>query len=164
MLNDRIYDYLAAHREAMLADLALLLAIPSVRAMPEEGMPFGREVDRALRAAEALFVREGFTTERDPLGRDALAHFGKGEREIALLAHCDVVPAGEGWTLTAPFTPRMVDGCLVGRGSHDNKGGVIASLYLLMALRDLGLEPACRVTVFLGGAEETGMEDAHAFA
>ncbi|MBR7094771.1 MAG: Sapep family Mn(2+)-dependent dipeptidase [Clostridia bacterium] len=164
MQNDTIFEYLASHREAMLSDLATLVAIPSVRGDGEEGMPFGREVDAALRAAEALFAREGFATERDPLGRYALVHFGEGEREIALLAHLDVVPAGEGWTLTAPFVPRLVDGCLVGRGAHDNKGGVVASLYLLMALRDLGLAPACRVTVFLGAAEETGMEDAHAFA
>ena len=106
---------------------------------PQEGMPYGIGVDTALRAAEAMFREDGFATERDPEGRYFLATYGEGERTLGLFAHADVVPAGDGWTLTAPFEPLRRDGLLIARGADDNKTGIISSLYLLRAVRELSL-------------------------
>lgn len=163
MLKDRIYDYFASHREAIIADLSALCRIPSVQGEAMPGMPYGAAVDEALRAAEGMFVREGFPTERDPEGRYALAHFGRGEKEVGIFAHCDVVPAGDGWTVTEPFSPVLHEGAIFARGARDNKNGVVAALYLFKAFRDLGIDPGCRLTVFLGANEETGMSDLAAF-
>ncbi len=162
-IHDRITEYFAAHRAEIVRDLSALCAIPSVEGEPLPGMPYGRAVDEALRAAEGMFAREGFVTERDPMGRYALVHYGVGEKTIGIFAHCDVVPAGDGWTVTEPFAPVVRGRALFARGVHDNKGGVVATLYLLMAFRDLGIDPGCRITVFLGGNEETGMSDLEAF-
>ncbi len=163
VINDAMTAYFSAHREEIVRDLSALCSIPSVEGEALPGMPYGREVDAALRAAEAMFIREGFVTERDPEGHYALAHYGEGERTVGIFAHCDVVPAGDGWTVTEPFAPVLREGVIFARGVHDNKGGAVAALYLLMAFRDLGIDPGCRITVFLGANEETGMGDLPAF-
>lgn len=163
MIKDRITEYFAAHREEMLERLAALCRIPSVAGEAEEGKPFGAEVDRALRLAEEMFREEGFPTERAPGGEYVLASFGEGERTVGIFAHADVVPRGEGWTVTEPFEPCEYQGLLVARGVEDNKAGIIAALYLLKAVRELGLPVDARLLVFIGGNEESGMRDVVAF-
>ncbi len=164
MQNDRITEYFEAHREEMITRLAALCAIPSVMGAPVEGKPFGFGVDAALKAVEDMFREDGFTTERASDGSYLLATYGEGERTLGLFAHADVVPAGDGWTLTAPFGPLRRDGMLVARGADDNKSGIIASLYLLRAVRELGLPTeGVRLMVFVGGNEESGMADIKKF-
>ena len=48
--------------------------------------------------------------------------------------------------------------------SDENKGGVVAGLYAIMALRELGVPLKSRLTLFLGTDEETGMDDVQLFA
>ena len=58
---------------------------------------------------------------------------------FGIVGHLDVVPVDSGWA-TDPF--EMVDkgdGFVYGRGTSDDKGPVVASLYALKALRDEGL-------------------------
>jgi acetylornithine deacetylase/succinyl-diaminopimelate desuccinylase-like protein len=58
-------------------------------------------------------------------------------RELALFAHIDTEPAGDGWT-TPPYQLVQKDGRLHGLGSADDKGGVAAMLVAAAALRDSG--------------------------
>src|SRR5438128_2292182 len=48
--------------------------------------------------------------------------------------HLDVVPAGDGWA-TAPFSPVISDGRLIGRGAADMKGGVAAMIVAAEAVQ-----------------------------
>lgn len=163
MMRDRITEYFEAHKEEMLLRLAALCEIPSVQGVPESGKPFGKSVDDALRLAEAMFSEEGFSAARDPEGRYVLATYGEGERTIGLFAHADVVPPGEGWTVTEPFLPVIREDVLIARGARDNKAGIVSSLYLFKALRDLNIPIKSRLVAFIGGNEETGMVDVRAF-
>ena len=160
-----ILEYMKAHRQDMVRDLCALARIPSVQSAPAPGAPFGEEAARCLRAAAKLFEDSGFRTTVYPDSGYALAEYGEGGTYIGLFAHSDVVPVNpEEWLLTAPFEPIEKDGFLVGRGVSDNKSGVIASLYLFKALRDLGVKPKHRLVTFIGSNEESGMADAAAFA
>ncbi|MBP5209434.1 MAG: Sapep family Mn(2+)-dependent dipeptidase [Clostridia bacterium] len=160
----RLRDYVASRREEIIRDLFSLVRVPSVKGAPEPGAPQGRPCREALDTALALFEREGLSGEICSDGRYALARRPGGPHTIGVFTHCDVVPVTDDWILTRPFEPVEHDGCLVGRGVHDNKAGVIMALYALAAARDLGLPLGCGVTVFLGASEETGMEDVDAFA
>ena len=79
----------------------------------------------------------------------------KGPR-LHFNGHYDVVPGGEGWTVTSPFEPRIVDGKLYGRGAIDMKGGIAAVLGALRALKESGGEPAVSVETAFVPDEEIG--------
>ena len=118
---------------------------------------------RGHRLAEAVLTR--FFTRRDCTKHTALdggyllSFYGTGSRSLGLFAHSDVVPAGDGWTLTEPFAPTEIDGCLIGRGVMDDKGAVIASLHAARMIRELQLPFRSRLVMFTGSAEESGMGD-----
>ncbi len=164
--KQELREYFLSHREEMMADLFALVRIPSVRDAGVTGMPFGKNCYRALACAMALFAREGFDTRMDEEGRYALAFFGEEniENSIGVFAHTDVVPAGDGWLYTTPFEPVLQNGCAIGRGVEDNKAGVILALWALKYIKEKGIAIQRPVTVFLGSAEESGMEDIEAFA
>ncbi len=162
--SERIGAYLSAHREEIFGRLSALCRIPSVEGVPVKGKPFGEEVDRAMKTALSFFCEEGFIPFTDEGGRFALATLEGGEKRIGLFGHCDVVPAGEGWTVSGPFEPHRRDGFFFARGCEDNKGGIIAALYAMKAIKALSLPCSSSLVSFIGGNEETGMKDIEAFS
>jgi len=78
-----------------------------------------------------------------------------GERAILLLAHMDVVEAHpEDWSRD-PFTLIEEDGYFYGRGTSDDKQGVVAVTTALLRLRAEGFEPTRDIIVLFTGDEET---------
>ena len=75
-----------------------------------------------------------------------------------VMAHLDVVPAGEGWS-TDPFTMVLDDNHAYGRGVADNKGAAVVALHCLRALKDAGVKGNRKLRVIFGSAEEIGMHD-----
>ena len=160
---NQIKAYIYEHKEEIIADLKTLVRFPSIEASPLPQAPFGKACRDALDAAVKLFEREGLSGQICADGKYGLAKKDGKNAEIGIFGHLDVVPVTEDWILNAPFDPQEHDGCLVGRGIHDNKAGVIMSLYALRAARDLSIPLESAVTVFLGANEESGMEDIDAF-
>lgn len=163
----RIFEYLKLHEGEVVRDLSYLCSMPSVKSESEnENEPFGHEAAVCLERTAELFEKNGFETELYAKSGYALA-FGantESEKTIGLYAHTDVVPVNENeWTLTKPFEPKRVGNCLVARGVGDNKNAVIATLYIMKALRELGIETNSRFMVFLGSNEESGMKDVQCF-
>jgi len=64
-----------------------------------------------------------------------------GRPALVFAGHTDVVPPGDRalWPGDA-FVPRVADGALHGRGACDMKGGVVASLAALAAVRTAGVQ------------------------
>ena len=79
--------------------------------------------------------------------------------QLDILAHVDVVPAGDGWSVTEPFVPLLRDGKLYGRGTCDDKGPAVAALYAMRAVRELNISLKYNVRLILGADEETGCRD-----
>jgi acetylornithine deacetylase len=69
-----------------------------------------------------------------------------GARSLIINGHIDVVPVDPAhlWT-RQPFDAYVKDGWLYGRGSGDMKGGIVAAMTALKALRQLGYRPAGRL-------------------
>ncbi|ANZ41606.1 hypothetical protein BBK82_42315 [Lentzea guizhouensis] len=83
-----------------------------------------------------------------------------GARTVLLYAHYDVQPADEAkWTVTKPFIPKEVtaggDTRLYGRGSADDKSGVVMHLGALKALREQWSGLPVNVKVVVEGEEES---------
>ncbi len=149
-------------REAQIAFLAELVRVPSDN-------PPGDCARHAVRTAELLEAR-GFTVERHPVPAATVASvgmvsvtnlivrkiFGPGP-VIALNAHGDVVPPGEGWAHD-PYGAEIVDGAMYGRGVAVSKSDFATYVFALEAL--------CAQAELLGGSvelhltydEETGGE------
>jgi len=78
-------------------------------------------------------------------------------KTLWLMAHMDVVPAGdlEKWA-SDPWTVRVEDGKIYGRGVEDNQQGLVASLCLARALQEEGATPPFDLGLLFVADEETG--------
>ena len=151
--GSRIYQY----EKAFVQDLEKLVAIPSVCTQAAGEYPFGEHSARALEWILKRAEEMGFAVTN--VGHYAgHAEFGAGERMSAVLAHVDVVPAGEGWD-SDPFVLTRRGDLLFGRGVLDDKGAAVMALYCLKALKDAGIVPQRRLRVIFGAGEEVGMDD-----
>jgi len=159
-----VREYITAHREEIVSELMALCHIPSISQPGKDGLPFGKDVDDVLTACAALYRRHGIPMDvRHEAGYAIAVCEGEGDG-IGLFGHADVVPVNDDWTKTAPFAPIEENGILYGRGVNDNKAGIIASLYAILALQAAGAAPKSRLTLFAGGNEEAGMIDIMNFA
>jgi dipeptidase D len=78
---------------------------------------------------------------------------------LALLAHGDVQDvAGQTW-LSPPFAGRKVGDRIVGRGTEDDKGPVVAALYTLAALKDSGWPLGATVRLVIANGEESSWDE-----
>lgn len=130
-----------------------------------EGAPFGQGAADCLAFFLNLASEMGFETHNyDNYVGEVV--FGQG-KDFAVLAHLDVVPAGNGWKYP-PFggvindEPFFKNGeramKIWGRGALDDKGPAIACLYALKALKDEGFVPARKIKLIVGCNEEAGWE------
>ncbi len=158
-MKEQINKYLNENIDNMLDDLKGIMQIDSVCTEPIPGMPYGEGSAVALDYIKKLSEKFGLKT-RNFQNYVVTADYGESEKDVALgiLAHVDVVPAGEGWTYE-PFDLTINDGRVYGRGAIDDKGPAVAALYAVKALSDLGIELKKNVRFIFGGGEEIGCND-----
>ncbi len=145
------------------AELEELVRIPSVSAPGFDP----RQVRRSAERIGELLEASGFSDVR-LLEIDGAhpAIYGEipapeGAPTVLLYAHHDVQPPGpeEDWE-TTPFDPIERNGRLLGRGSADDKGGVVMHL---AAVRAFEGDLPVGVKVFMEGEEEIGSANLGAF-
>ena len=130
---------------------------------PADGeFPFGKETADCLQYFLSLAQSFGFETRNyDNYVGEVL--FGEG-KDFAVLAHLDVVPAGNGWNyppfgglINDDISATGVEGKKIwGRGAMDDKAPAVACLYALKALKDEGFKPARTIKLIVGCNEESG--------
>ena len=156
--REAIEAYFEQNWFPMMKDIARIVSINSEKMPAEEGMPFGRGPYEALQEFLALAQEHGF----EPKNYDnyvGAIDLNDKEKQLDILAHLDVVPAGEGWTVTDPYEPIMKDGKIYGRGTADDKGPAVVALYAMRCVRDLGVELKKNVRLIVGTDEECGSGD-----
>ena len=159
-LMSRAEEWIQAHRQEMIRELQSWVSFPSVSredlAVP--GMPFGPDCRHMLNHAMARGAYYQFQVE-DHQGCACSIRWG-GEDAIGIIAHLDVVPAGEGWVYPpygASYLPEH--DVMIGRGVDDNKGSAIAGLFAMRFLRESGWPMKHGLRLICGTSEETGMQD-----
>ena len=153
---DRIIESL---KQPMIDTLAQWIKVPSVKGEKEDGAPFGKEVRTMLDTAIATCEGLGFRTKNvDGYAMHADLGEGNDEDALAILAHVDVVPVGDGWHYP-PFGAVIEDGKMYGRGTGDDKGPAVAALYAMKAVQMAGIPLKRKVRLILGCDEESGWED-----
>ena len=156
-MNETVSRLLDAYRAEFTEKLREWVRIPSVQGEAEDGAPFGKEVRHMLDAAEADAKAMGFPV-RDFDGYACDITLGDRPEMIAVLGHLDVVPAGDGWNYP-PFGAEMDGTRIYGRGTSDDKGPALASLYAMRAIREAGIPLKKSIRLILGCNEETDWKD-----
>lgn len=140
---DALDAWIDAHFDEEVAFLQQLVRVPT-------DTPPGDNAPHAERTA-ALLAGFGLQAEAHPVPADTVRaaglasitnlivrrHYGPGPT-IALNAHGDVVPPGDGWTHD-PYGGEVVDGCLYGRAAAVSKSDFATFTFALRALESLGL-------------------------
>lgn len=158
MYREKIDAYIDAHAQEMLDDICVLCRINSEKMPAEEGMPYGPGAAECLDTALDMAEEYGFEVQEFD-GYVGCADLNELPRQLDILAHLDVVPAGEGWKETEPFQPVVKDGRIYGRGTADDKGPAVAALYAMRAVKELNIPLKKNVRLILGTDEECGSSD-----
>lgn len=159
---DTLRSLIAERAEAQRQFLAELVKVPSDN-------PPGDCAPHAARAADLLEAL-GYTVERHAVPADRVKaagmvtatnliirhRFGDGP-VVALNAHGDVVPPGEGWTKD-PYGAQVVDGRMYGRGVAVSKSDFATYAFALDALKRSGLPLKGTVELHFTYDEEIGGE------
>lgn len=151
-------QWIRAHRDEMVADLITMVNHKSVGRPGEGGYAFGTDCKICADAMMELGRRYGFETENDDYYTISILNRKQSEKELGILGHLDVVPEGDGWHYE-PFRAIEKDGFVIGRGSGDDKGGVIMALYAMRFLREAGVDFRHTLRLICGFNEESGMKD-----
>ncbi len=152
-----ILKWIRAHEEEMTRMVAALVAIPSEN-------PPGNNYGAAATLLEKYIRKFGFELERiqpktkskslKDMPPSLLAKYGRGERTLYFHGHYDVVPAQN----VEQFKPVQKKHFLFGRGTCDMKGGIVAMLYAMRALKECGASLHGKIGLMLVPDEETGGE------
>ncbi|HPV23795.1 MAG TPA: ArgE/DapE family deacylase, partial [Casimicrobium sp.] len=135
-----IAQYVDAHHADQIAFLREIVRVPS-------DTPPGNNNPPAEKAAELLAAR-GYTVERFAVPEQRVRDygmvsvtnlivrhkFGNGGPTIALNAHGDVVPPGDGWSFD-PYGGEVKDGRMYGRGVAVSKSDIASFTFALDALK-----------------------------
>jgi len=162
-LHDALDAWIDAHFDDEVRFLQALVRVPT-------DTPPGNNAPHAERTAE-LLAEMGYVAERHPVpqaqvreyGLESLTNlivrrrFADGGPVIALNAHGDVVPPGEGWTRD-PYGAEVIDGRLYGRASAVSKSDFATYTFALRALEALGAPLQGGVELHFTYDEEFGGE------
>ncbi len=126
----------------------------TVLAEPVLGGPFGQGNKDCLEYVLSVAKELGFRTVNLD-GYCGYAEVGEGDELVGIIGHLDVVPEGDGWKYPA-YSGEIAEDAIWGRGTLDDKGPSIISLFAIKALADDGFKFTKRVRVIFGCNEETG--------
>ena len=165
MQYQNVFVEVDKQREGIAQALMKLIRIPAIA--PENG---GQgELEKAEKLMQILenigfdeIKRLDAHDERVPSKkRPNIIAYANGEdvsEKLWIITHLDIVPPGEEslWTVTKPFEPIIKDERIYGRGSEDNGQSMVASIFAVKALRNLGLKPRRTVALAFVADEEQG--------
>jgi acetylornithine deacetylase/succinyl-diaminopimelate desuccinylase family protein len=141
-MHSQLDQWIDAHFDEEVRYLQALVQVPT-------DTPPGNNAPHAERTAE-LLKAFGFEAEKHAVpdaevqayGLQSLTNlivrrpYGAGGKTIALNAHGDVVPPGEGWT-HGPYSGDIADGKLYGRASAVSKSDFASFTFAVRALESL---------------------------
>lgn len=162
-LYEQLDAWIDAHFDAEVQFLQELIRVPT-------DTPPGNNAPHAEHTAE-LLQGLGFSAEAHPVPKQQVLDYGltsltnlivrrpyrAGGPTIALNAHGDVVPPGEGWTHD-PYGGEVVDGKLYGRAAAVSKSDFATYTFAVRALESLGASLQGCVELHFTYDEEFGGE------
>lgn len=158
-MNPSFSTWFVPYREQFIADIVDLVNIPTVSTVTgDPNAPFGPGCKEILSHIRNICERKGFSFTNHENYCGTVLWKGEISDELGIFHHLDVVPEGTGWTYP-PYQATQIDGCIIGRGTNDNKAPAMAALYALYYLKESGFKPRHSIRMYFGLNEESGMAD-----
>lgn len=156
-MKQTMEHFIDQSKEEMISHILELISYPSFTGDVEQNT---KSVKYVLNLAEEMGFRTMATSDMSV----GIVEMGEGDECVGILVHVDVVGVGdlEKWT-DPPFHGVHRDGFIWGRGSLDDKGAVIISLYAMKALFDLQVPLHKKVWLIIGTSEEDEWTDIATF-
>lgn len=159
-----IYDWIDAHAGECIRDLQRLVRQPSISAQ-------GVGLRECAAMVRDMMHTDGLPAEFYELDEGPPVVFGhlespKSAKTLLCYSHYDVQPPEplEGWSHGGPWSGSIVDDVLYGRGSTDNKSGILAFNKAAKAFLAVRGEVPVNLKLFIEGEEEIGSPHLAAWA
>jgi acetylornithine deacetylase/succinyl-diaminopimelate desuccinylase-like protein len=171
---DRIADWPKKNHPHLVADLARLVSLPSVSTDAHVNPEHKARIDDSAALTADLMRKAGLqTVEVLTSGTSNPYVYGEwlgaaGKPTVFLYSHHDVQPVhqkdiDEGKWHSDPWVLTPRDGRLYGRGSSDDKGGVVAQLGAIAATLQTEGKLPVNVKMLVEGEEEVGSPNLFTF-
>lgn len=158
--------YANTHFDDFKKTLVALARIPSISADPGSKDAVRKSAEAMAEALRAAGVENVQILEVEGVHPYVYGDFmhTPGAPTILLYGHHDVQPVGreDRWT-TSPFEPVEKQGRLYGRGTADDKGGVMTHIAAVASYLKSGALLPCNVKFVIEGEEEIGSENLGSF-
>jgi succinyl-diaminopimelate desuccinylase len=151
-IEQRVLDHVESKRDEIVSLMQSLIQIPSVTGDESE---IGALMEREC-------TRDGLEVDvveplKDRVSIVAKYHGAGDGPRMMMYSHLDVVPAGDAdsWT-HPPFSGKIADGYIWGRGAQDNKVATCGLTMAFRALKELGIGLKGDIVFTHVGDEEKG--------
>ena len=156
--------YIDENNATHLKEFTALVSIPTISSIPS----YKPEVEKAANWIVNKLKSIGITTAQTLPTDGNPVVFGSwdkapGKPTVLIYAHYDVQPVKESEWTNPPFTPVIRDGKIFGRGSSDDKSGVMISIWAIETMLKTDGKLPVNVKFLFEGEEEVGSPNFRAF-
>ena len=149
--------YIDENNDSHLKEFMELVSIPSISSVPANKP----DVDKAALWIVNKLKAIGMTTAQTLSSDGNPFVYGSwdkapGKRTVLIYAHYDVQPVKESEWNIPPFSPKIIDGKIFGRGASDDKSGVMITIWAVEAMLKTAGKLPVNVKFIFDGEEEKG--------
>ncbi|MFZ5968355.1 MAG: peptidase [Bacillota bacterium] len=167
-IKQRIVEMIENNKPQIITSVQEMIRYPSVMGEEKDAQIYYSRILEQLSfhvdvwepTMEDMKINPDFLSDRDNFkGSPNVVGVLKGKgggKSILLNGHVDVVPEGDNDWDDSPWSGKLEDGKIYGRGASDMKGGLIANVMAVKAIIDSGIKLKGDVIIESVVGEETG--------
>lgn len=149
--------YVDDNNDAHLKEYIELVSIPSISSIPSHKPDIEKAAGWIVNKLKSI----GMTTaQKIPTGGNPIVYGSwnkaPGKPTVLIYGHYDVQPVKESEWDNPPFTPKVENGKIFGRGASDDKSGVMITIWAVEAMLKTDGKLPVNVKFIFDGEEESG--------
>ncbi|MFZ1678142.1 MAG: M20/M25/M40 family metallo-hydrolase, partial [Saprospiraceae bacterium] len=127
--------YIDANKDAHLKEFSELISIPTISYIASHKPDIDKAAAWIVNKLKSIGMTtaQAMPTEGNPIVYGSWDK-APGKPTVLIYAHYDVQPVKEPEWDNPPFTPKIEDGKIFGRGASDDKSGVMISIWAVEAM------------------------------
>ena len=156
-LNSPYEKYIDDNKEVHLKEFTELISIPSISSIPSNKPEVEKAANWIVNKLKSIGITSAQTlpTAGNPVVYGSWDK-APGKPTVLIYAHYDVQPVKENEWENPPFTPVIKDGKIFGRGSSDDKSGVMIGIWAIESMLKTDGKLPVNVKFLFEGEEEIG--------